>query len=66
MMIKTMSTDRDIRAHSMPISGALRPYVSALMATEIVNSGPLPLAIVPHDVPTVLPKSAARLARTRG
>jgi AraC-like DNA-binding protein len=49
MMIKTMSTNHDIRTHAMPISGALRPYVSALMATEIINSGPLPLAIVPHD-----------------
>ena len=48
-MINMMSTDRDIRTHAMPTSGALRPYVSALMATEIVKSGPLPLAIVPHD-----------------
>jgi AraC-like DNA-binding protein len=35
--------------HHMPVTGALRPYVSALMAAELSAGGPLPLAIVPHE-----------------
>lgn len=35
--------------HSLPVSGALRPYVSALMSAELSAGGPLPLAIVPHE-----------------
>jgi AraC-like DNA-binding protein len=34
---------------ALPVSGALRPYVSALMAAEIVRAGPLPLAVAPHE-----------------
>ncbi len=49
MTIKTMNNDSNIRARALPISGALRPYVSALIATEISTSGPLPLAVVPHE-----------------
>lgn len=37
------------RAHSIPVQGALAPYVSALVATELRSGGPLPLAIAPHD-----------------
>lgn len=33
----------------LPVTGALRPYVSALMAAELNTGGPLPLAIVPHE-----------------
>jgi AraC-like DNA-binding protein len=36
-------------AHTLAVSGALRPYVSALMATEIERSGPLSLAVAPHE-----------------
>jgi AraC-like DNA-binding protein len=49
MMKKTAGTDIDSRAHTLPVSGALRPYVSALIAAEIAESGPLPLAIAPHE-----------------
>ncbi|WP_052736424.1 AraC family transcriptional regulator [Aquincola tertiaricarbonis] len=35
--------------HTLPVSGALRPYVSALMSAELSIGGPLPLAIVPHE-----------------
>jgi AraC-like DNA-binding protein len=38
-----------IRARSIPITGALRPYVSALMASDVGATGPLPLAIAPHE-----------------
>lgn len=41
--------DGGIQAHSIPISGALRPYVRTLMAAEVTQAGPLPLAIAPHD-----------------
>jgi AraC-like DNA-binding protein len=49
MMKKTVDTQSDIRAHAIAITGALRPYVSALVATDISKSGPFPLAIVPHE-----------------
>jgi AraC-like DNA-binding protein len=38
-----------IQTRSLPITGALRPYVSALMAAEVGATGPLPLAIAPHE-----------------
>jgi AraC-like DNA-binding protein len=38
-----------IRAHSVPVRGALAPYVNALMAFEMAATGPMPLAIVPHE-----------------
>lgn len=37
-----------IHTRSLAITGALRPYVSALMAAELGATGPLPLAIAPH------------------
>jgi AraC-like DNA-binding protein len=37
------------RTHSIAVSGALQPYVSALMAVELGVTGPLPLAVVPHE-----------------
>jgi AraC-like DNA-binding protein len=49
MMKRTTRTDSDSRAHTLPIAGALRPYVSALIAAEIAESGPFPLAIAPHE-----------------
>ncbi|MGL4576099.1 MAG: helix-turn-helix domain-containing protein [Burkholderiaceae bacterium] len=38
-----------IQAHSIPIRGVLAPYVNALMAFEMDATGPMPLAIVPHE-----------------
>lgn len=38
-----------IQARSIPITGALRPYVSALMVSDVSATGPLPLAIAPHE-----------------
>jgi len=38
-----------IHTHSIPVSGALRPYVNALVAAELSTAGPLPLAIAPHE-----------------
>jgi AraC-like DNA-binding protein len=38
-----------VHAHSIPVTGALRPFVSALMVAELTESGPMPLAIAPHD-----------------
>ena len=38
-----------IQAHSVPVTGALRPYVSALIASEAAETGPLTLAIAPHE-----------------
>ena len=35
--------------HSLPVSGVLRPYVRALMSAELGSTGPLPMAIVPHE-----------------
>jgi AraC-like DNA-binding protein len=39
------------RAHaiSIPVRGALQPLVSALMAVELDATGPLPLAVAPHE-----------------
>lgn len=42
-----IDTGTNVRA--LPVSGALRPYVRALMATEIACSGPLPMAVAPHE-----------------
>ncbi len=36
-------------ARSIPIRGALQPYVSTLMAVELDATGPLSLAIAPHE-----------------
>ena len=38
-----------MQTHSIPVSGALRPYVSALVSAELSAGGPLPLSIVPHE-----------------
>lgn len=38
------SIDAGTVAHSLPVSGALSPYVSALTAAELTRAGPLPLA----------------------
>lgn len=37
------------RMHSIPITGALRPYGSALAAAEVSAGGPLPMAIAPRE-----------------
>lgn len=48
-----MTTDldptADVRTHALPVRGALAPYVSALVATELRGGGPLPLAVAPHE-----------------
>lgn len=38
-----------VHTHSLPVVGVLTPYVSALMAVELGATGPLPLAVVPHE-----------------
>ena len=38
-----------IQARSIPITGALRPYVSAVIAAEVSAAGPLLLAVAPHE-----------------
>jgi AraC-like DNA-binding protein len=38
-----------IQARSIPVRGLLAPYVNALMAFEMDATGPMPLAIVPHE-----------------
>lgn len=38
-----------VNAHSLPVCGALVPYVNALVALELGRTGPLPLAIAPHE-----------------
>ncbi len=40
---------RGIEAHQIAVTGALRPYVSALIAFDANATDPLPLAIVPHE-----------------
>lgn len=44
---KSASDGFEVRVRA--VTGALRPYVSALMATEVSRSGPLQMAIAPHD-----------------
>lgn len=38
-----------IDAKVLAVQGALRPYVSALIAVEVAQAGPLSLAIAPHE-----------------
>jgi AraC-like DNA-binding protein len=38
-----------IRTHSMPIQGAIELHVRALIALDLDGTGPLPLAIAPHE-----------------
>jgi AraC-like DNA-binding protein len=45
----TLAACEGITAQAMPVQGALRPYVSALMASDVSATGPLPLAIAPHE-----------------
>ena len=45
----TASDDAHTVVRTVAVSGALRPYVSALMATEIGQTGPLSLAVAPHE-----------------
>jgi AraC-like DNA-binding protein len=43
------ASDAGTVTQTLPVSGVLRPYVSALMATEIAQTGPLPMAVAPHE-----------------
>lgn len=38
-----------VRTHHLPVSEDLRPLVSALIGVEMESTGPMPLAIAPHD-----------------
>lgn len=38
-----------IRSHAIEVSGALRPYVRALIGVELGAIGPLPLSVAPHE-----------------
>lgn len=38
-----------IHARTLPIPGTLEPYVNALMALELSATGPVPLAVAPHE-----------------
>jgi AraC-like DNA-binding protein len=38
-----------VHSHAVEVTGALRPYVSALIAAEMSATGPMPLAIAPHE-----------------
>lgn len=38
-----------VHARSIPVRGALQPYVSTLMAVELSATGPLSLAVAPHE-----------------
>lgn len=43
------SSAEGVLVQHAPVSEALRPYVRALMAAEVAPTGPLPLAIAPHE-----------------
>lgn len=45
----TAPAEAPTRTHSLPVSGALRPYVSALLSAELSVGGPLPMSVVPHE-----------------
>ena len=47
--INTPAAHGGIAAHVLPVEGALRPYVRALMAAEAGEVGPLCLAVAPHE-----------------
>jgi AraC-like DNA-binding protein len=38
-----------VRSHAIQVSGALRPYVRALIGADLGAVGPLPLSVVPHE-----------------
>jgi AraC-like DNA-binding protein len=38
-----------VRSHSISVGGRLSPFVSALVALDLDATGPLPLAIAPHE-----------------
>ena len=38
-----------VHTHHLPVSGDLRAFVSALIGVEMGPTGPVPLAIAPHD-----------------
>jgi AraC-like DNA-binding protein len=43
------ATAQQIRSHSIQVSGALRPYVRAMIGVELGAVGPLPLSVAPHE-----------------
>ncbi len=44
-----LPTSNGIHTHLLPVEGALREHVRALVAVEVERGGPIPLAIAPHD-----------------
>lgn len=48
-IILSASPDAGVRTHHLPVSGDLQPLVSALIGVEMGPTGPIPLAIAPHD-----------------
>lgn len=38
-----------IRSHSIQVSGALRPFVKAMIGVELGAVGPIPLSVAPHE-----------------
>jgi AraC-like DNA-binding protein len=42
-------THAGTQVHHLPVTGALSPFVNALLAVDLASGGPLPLAIAPHD-----------------
>ncbi|MBC7992547.1 MAG: AraC family transcriptional regulator [Rhizobacter sp.] len=38
-----------VRSHALEVSGALRPFVKALIGVELGAAGPLPLSVAPHE-----------------
>ena len=51
-----------VRTHHLPVPGDLKPLVSALIGVEMGPTGPLPLAIAPHDAMVL----TVQFARHRG
>ncbi len=43
------SRSPSVQTRVIPVTGALQPYVAALMAADINAAGPLPLAVAPHE-----------------
>lgn len=49
MLAATAAVPRQLHVYDLPVSGMLVDCVSALLAVQIDEPGPLPLAIAPHE-----------------
>lgn len=45
----TAASVSGMHAHAIAVTGALQPYVSTLVGAEVSATGPLPLAVAPHE-----------------